>query len=315
MDRRTRGANITDPKTQTPAVDRGIDLSRGLDLQRVESAITWAQQAYARCDVCAERCHVNRLAGELGRCGLGEQARVYKEYVHFGEESVFTPSHTVYLAGCSMRCAFCSDHGPVWSPSAHGVELPPAALAKRIAQRRGEGATNVNFVGGVPDTSILFILRTLALCPADTHVVFNTNLWSTPAAIDALTGIVGTWLIDLKFGPGRCGKKLAQVDRYWETITPLLAGIADTEQIVVRHLVMPGHLDCCTIPAIDWLERYRPQAAFNLMTGYHPYKMAGHRSGMGRSLSKEERLRSHQVLSRSSLPHRMLDGRWLDTAE
>ncbi|HRE91284.1 MAG TPA: hypothetical protein PK095_19355, partial [Myxococcota bacterium] len=43
-----------------------------------------------------------------GTCGLGAGARIYKEYIHFGEERRLLPSHTIYFTGCSFRCAFCS---------------------------------------------------------------------------------------------------------------------------------------------------------------------------------------------------------------
>ena len=78
-----------------------------IDAGRLAAALTWAESRYASCDVCAERCGVNRLTDERGHCGLGEDARVYKEYLHLGEEQCLVPSHTIYLTGCNFRCRFC----------------------------------------------------------------------------------------------------------------------------------------------------------------------------------------------------------------
>lgn len=252
----------------------------GFDRAALERAIAFAEARYHHCDVCAERCGVDRHAAAGGTCGLGSGAIIYKEYIHFGEERRLLPSHTIYFTGCSFRCAFCSDWDQVVRPLDHGVEVPPQALALRIAQRRAEGAANVNFVGGVPDVNLLYILRVLRHCPDDTHVVWNTNLWSTPEVLAELRGVVGTWLADLKFGPGPCGKKLARVTRgdYFETVTGLLP-LLPRERVLVRHLLMPGHLECCTKPALDWLAEHMPDAAVNLMTGYEPFKMRGGDTG------------------------------------
>ena len=145
-----------------------------MESSAVHRALRWAEEAYHACDVCALDCRVDRHAGEHGRCGLGAEARVYKEYLHLGEERELCPSHAIYLSGCNMRCAFCSDHGPVHAPLAHGRAMTPEELSTRIAQRRREGAINVNFVGGLPDVNVLFILKTLALCPADGRLALRS---------------------------------------------------------------------------------------------------------------------------------------------
>ncbi|MFT7581359.1 MAG: putative pyruvate formate lyase activating enzyme [Myxococcota bacterium] len=279
-----------------------------IDPDRLARAIAWADARYHACDVCAANCGVDRHAGPAGVCGLGAGARVYKEYVHFGEEACLIPSHTVFMSGCNFRCVFCSDDDQVRKPLAHGVEVPPKALAKRIAQRRAEGATNVNFVGGVPDVNMLFILRTLAHCPPDTHVVWNTNLWTTPTAIEHLDGVVGTWLADLKFGNDRCGRKLAQVEGYWDRLTALMT-LLPPGRLLIRHLLMPGHLDCCTAPVLEWLERTLPETPINLMTGYHPYRLAGSRGPMGQPLPPSELKRALDLFDRRSLKTKLLDGR------
>lgn len=248
-----------------------------IDRARLDAAIAWTEGRYRACDVCAERCLVDRTGAAPpagARCGLGAGGRVYKEYLHLGEERVFVPTHAIYLTGCNFRCAFCSDDPQVRAPLAHGLAMPPEALAARIALRRSQGATSVDFVGGVPDVNLLYILRTLAHCPADTHVVWNTNLWTTPEVLTQLTGIVATYLADLKFGNDACALKLAGIRGYWPTLTTLLPDAAARAFLVVRHLLMPGHLACCTRPALTWLAAHLPDAPVNLMTGYLPYRMA-----------------------------------------
>lgn len=279
-----------------------------IDRDRLAAARAWAEARYHACDVCAERCGVDRHAGDLGLCGLPAGARVYKEYLHLGEEARLVPSHTIYLSGCNFRCAFCSDDAQVRRPLAHGVEVPPAALARRIAQRRAEGARNVNFVGGLPDVNVLYILKVLERCPADTAVVWNTNLWTTPEAIERLTGVVWTWLVDLKFGNDRCALKLAGIRDYVATLTDLLPRAAAAGEVLVRHLLMPGHLDCCTRPALDWLATHLPEVPVNVMTGYHPYRMERGRGPMSRGLPPEERARALASLGPERFADLLIDG-------
>ncbi len=264
-------------------------MSTRLDPQALERAIRWAEDRYSACDVCAERCGVDRYAGPTGKCRLGVGARVYKEYLHLGEERALVPSHTIYLSGCNLRCVFCSDMLPVTRPHHVGVEVPPAALAARIAQRRREGAINVNFVGGLPDVNVLYILRVLQHCPEDTHVVWNTNLWTTAEAIARLEGVVGTWLADFKFGQDECAARLAGVSGYVARLTDLLPRAAAAGELVVRHLLMQGHLECCTVPVLRWLHDELPGTRVNLMTGYHPFKLAGQPGPLGAGLRPAER--------------------------
>ena len=289
-----------------PHVGAGEEV--GVDPERLAAALAWAERRYTDCDVCAERCGVNRLTGPLGHCGLGEHAHVYKEYVHLGEERCLVPSHTVYLTGCNFRCRFCSDLDQVTRPEDHGVAISPEALARRIAERRAEGARNVNFVGGLPDVNVLYILRTLAHCPPDTHVVWNTNLWTTPEAIERLTGVVGTWLADLKFGDDRCALKLSGARDYLHTLHTLLPLAARSGHLIVRHLLMPGHLDCCTRPSLQWLARHLPDVSVNLMTGYHPFRLAGQRGLMGGLVDGAEREASLSLAHALDLPGLMIDG-------
>ena len=277
--------------------------------ERIERALTWANQRYQRCDICAARCDVDRHHGGRGRCGLGADAHVYKEYLHLGEEQRLIPSHTIFMTGCNMGCRFCTDLAQVKHPLEHGVVVAPQDLAERIAQRRDEGAKNVQFVGGVPDVNLLYILRVLSYCPPDTSVVWNTNLWTTAEAIAHLRGIVTTWLTDLKFGNDVCGKALGRVEGYTGTVHSQFKQLRGADDVIVRHLLMPGHLECCTKPALDFLRREHPGVGLNLMTGYLPMDLAGSRGPMGGALNRDEVDAALAIAKHLGFRDLMLDGR------
>jgi len=45
-------------------------------------------------------------------------------------------------------------------------------------------------------------------------------------------------------------------------------------EILVRHSVMPGHIECCSKPILCWLAQNAPHAAVNIMGQYRPaYKV------------------------------------------
>lgn len=277
----------------------------------VARALAWAERAYRACDVCPEDCRVDRLAGPGGVCGLGADARVYKEYLHFGEERRLVPSHTVYLTGCNFRCAFCSDWEPVTEPLARGGVVAPDALARRIALRRAQGARNVNFVGGLPDVNVLYVLKVLEHASPDTHVVWNTNLWSSRGLVEHLAPIVGTWLVDLKFGDDACALKLARARGYWATLTARLDDLARLApgRTIIRHLLMPGHLACCTEPVLRWLAATRPGVPVNLMTGYHPFRLArAARSPLARAVPPGEIAEAIALFRNLPFADPMIDG-------
>ena len=186
------------------------------------------------------------------------------------------------------------------------VEGP--TLADRIALRRSHGARNVNFVGGLPDVNVLFILRTLQLCQRDTHVVWNTNIWTTETAIARLSGVVGTWLVDLKFANDECARALGAPAGYWTKMQRLFPIVANTGRVLVRHLVMPGHIQCCTRGVLEWLAKHHQAVTVNLMTGYQPFQLAGGSGPMARRLSDDERQQALALFDSLSFASAMVDG-------
>jgi putative pyruvate formate lyase activating enzyme len=65
------------------------------------------------CNLCPRECGAQRLTGERGECGAGEQAEISDYGPHFGEEAPLVGrggSGTIFFAFCSLRCAFCQNY-------------------------------------------------------------------------------------------------------------------------------------------------------------------------------------------------------------
>ena len=102
-------------------------------------------------------------------------------------------------------------------------------------------------------------------------MLWNSNFFMTAEAMKILRLLIDVWLPDFKFGPGRCATRLAKTPWYWETVTENLELIEDWgEDLSIRHLVMPNHVECCTVPVLDWIAGNMPGVPVNVMDQYHP---------------------------------------------
>ena len=276
-------------------------------LPSLSSRIEQARSAYESCTLCPHSCEVNRHQHDTGFCRLGAQGRIYREYLHFGEEAPLCPSYTVYLTGCSLRCLFCSEWDKVVRPQQHGNPLIPAELAQRIDDAIIHGAQSVNFVGGDPGVNLLPILETLSHMRERTRVVWNSNLLSDSQALTLLSGLVDIWLIDLKFGSPSCASSLSGTDQTYDDIYARLQLLRDrAETVWIRHLVMPGHVDCCTLPVLRRLAKDFPTFPVNVMTHFLP--VGAPNSPLRRSPAPEELSQVKKWLQHHEPEHWMWNG-------
>ncbi len=70
--------------------------------------------------------------------------------------------------------------------------------------------------------------------------------------------------------------------------------------LVVRLLVLPGHVDCCLAPAADWLAAELSEAPVHVMTGYLP-PATRLIPGLAQPLSAEEVERAWELVRATGL--------------
>ena len=243
--------------------------ARFLDAELIEK-LRRAGALASPCSLCERKCGADRKGGKAGVCGvLG--SRVSSEFLHFGEEPELVPSHTIFFAGCTFKCAFCQNYDISQEP-ARGVEIAPAELANRIA--RG-GGINVNWVGGDPTSNleyILLVMKELRALDLNIAQVWNSNMYMSEEAMAVLDGVIDVYLSDFKYGNDRCAKRLSGADRYFEVVSRNHRIASEQCEILLRHLVMPGHVECCTKPVLDWVSANMPNESLrvNVMDQYHP---------------------------------------------
>ncbi|MFO0872448.1 MAG: radical SAM protein [Phycisphaerales bacterium] len=253
-----------------------------------------ARASLRSCTLCERRCAVDRVAGERAPCGLDDRTFCFKRHVSYAEELRLLPSYMVYLAGCNFRCRFCVQ-GPECFDPRRGLELDPAEAAADFARLVGRGARTINLLGGEPSMHLHTILEIAAAAEQPLPLALNSNMYMTPEVIELLDGVVSLYIADFKFGNDDCAARLAGIDRYVEIVSRNLVLAAERAEVLVRHLVMPGHIECCLRPVARWLETNLPGAAVTLMTGYIPAWRAGDDPHIGRCLTADERAAAERI--------------------
>jgi putative pyruvate formate lyase activating enzyme len=235
----------------------------------IEEAIERAASYLRRCQLCPRNCGVNRAAGQLGYCRLDDKARCFREMLHPAEEAALSPSHQIYFAGCNLRCEFCTVAEWNAAPLAVG-EADPDRLLATIELRRRQGARNVNLLGGEPAVSILGILKLLGRLRPRTPVVWNSNMYYNEGVDALLCGHIDVCLADLKCGNQRCAEAMLDARDYVEVARRNIRMAREHSHLVVRHLILPGHTECCLRPTLRWLATAVPGAPLSLRTNYVP---------------------------------------------
>ncbi|MGC9149033.1 MAG: radical SAM protein [Sulfolobales archaeon] len=217
-------------------------------------------------------------------------------------------SGTIFFTSCNMRCLFCQN-ADISKDRFNGIPVTTRQLAQMAYLLRLEGVHNINWVGGEPTPHlhsivtaiwhiayegfrlkpdekdldiILSVKHDFFIYPYDRRyadyygefnvpMLFNTNSFLSRESLIILRPLIDIWLPDFKYGPGKCSIRLSRTPWYWETTTEVLKTLYDWgENIVIRHLILPNHVECCSKPIIDWIAKNIPGTPVNLMDQYRP---------------------------------------------
>ncbi len=244
------------------------------------------------CNFCERRCGVNRYE-KLGYCKTGVESYYSSEFLHFGEEPELVPSHTIFFNRCTFSCVFCQNYDIVYDDD---YKVDPKELAVMIDIRRRQGSRNVNFVGGNPDQHSHTILKILREVKSNIPVVWNSNMYHSWELGRIIEDVVDVWLGDFKYGNDECAKKYSNVRNYFQVVTRNFLDAKKTGELLIRHLVMPNHIECCTAKIVKWVsENLGRSVRFNLMFQYYPTYRAYEFEEISRRLSWEEMRRAKEL--------------------
>ncbi len=239
-----------------------------------------AKRMLKKCNFCVRNCGINRERGERGFCGVGKLAVVSSYFHHFGEEAPLLGggkwpvggSGTIFFAGCNLRCVFCQNYDISFNPE-NGVKVNAKQLARIATELRDTGAANINWVGGEPTPNLHIILESMKYIEVNVPMLWNSNMLCSPEAMELLLDVIDIWLPDFKFGNNKCANRLTGGGiNYVETVLKNLKIAQENGDMIIRHLVMPNHIECCTKPILEMIakELDKDRILVNIMGQYRP---------------------------------------------
>lgn len=228
-----------------------------------------AHRILQNCHFCERRCGADRTRGEKGWCRLGSDSRVSSAFLHTGEEAPLVPSGTIFFSSCCFGCVFCQNQDISTNPNAGRVVSPEgvAALAESLFR---EGALNINYVGGDPIPNTHTILASQTFQQSNVTQLWNSNLYCSEETMHLLDDVFDVWLPDFKYGNDGCAERLSGIKNYFEVVSRNHLMAYESGEVIIRHLVMPNHVECCTIPILEWIAKHMPNCMVNIMGQYRP---------------------------------------------
>lgn len=236
---------------------------------------------YTNCRLCPRECGVNRAAGETGFCGCPATALVAKTMRHMWEEPVLAGSGgsgALFFGGCTLGCKYCQNAaisgGPVGTP------VDSAGLRRLFEDLIAQGAENIDLV--TPTHFLPTILP--ALEPRlPVPVVCNCGGYERVETLRELEGKIDIYLPDFKYADSTLAADLSGAPDYFpraqdairemvrQTGAPQWQGERLVRGTVIRHLILPGHVDN-SLRVLDWIgETFAPgQVLVSLMRQYTP---------------------------------------------
>jgi putative pyruvate formate lyase activating enzyme len=228
---------------------------------------TSAHAMLAECHFCAHHCGVNRLSGEFGLCRAGSDARFFLAQTEVTDELELIPTFAIALSGCDLRCDFCITGAESWNPHA-GTHFNASEMAAKAKAALQNGAKTIMLLGGEPTIHLHTVLELVSKLPDSARLVWKTNAHGSAEARELLDGMFDVWLADYKFGNDDCARRLARISDYTNVVRENLLWANEHTELIVRHLLMPGHVHCCWQPAAKWLAENLPGVKINLRSGF-----------------------------------------------
>lgn len=251
------------------------------------------------CSDCPRQCGVDRTV-KAGVCGAPEAPRIARAALHFWEEPCISGtrgSGAVFFSGCNLRCVYCQNREI--SAGLAGKTVTVRRLREIFFELAEQGAHNINLV--TPSHYVRAILAAMD-GGMPLAVVYNSSAYDSVDTLRLLEGKVQVYLPDFKYADADLARKLSGAPDYPRTA---LAAIREmvrqtgpwrmddegllTGGVLIRHLVLPGHLDNTRAVLETLADAFLPgQVLVSLMSQYTPPKTPLAQQELNRRLTRRE---------------------------
>lgn len=277
--------------------------------------------SYEACTVCPRACGVNRAIGELGVCKASAELHIGRAALHWWEEPCLVGeqgSGAVFFSYCPLGCVYCQNEDLV---AGAGIEVGFEQFKQALLRLQNEEhAANINLVTPshyVP--TIAEALRQLRKVSVEAFpesnvvngdssgdrlvipVVYNTSSYDSVESLRQLKGLIDIYLADFKYVSPEVARKLSHAASYPEValaaLDEMVAQVGFWSEnahgllekgIIVRHLVLPGHIEESFQVLRVLHERYGNKIRLSIMNQYTPLRGDLVRYGLSGKVSNEE---------------------------
>lgn len=261
------------------------------------------------CTLCPRRCHVDRLAGQVGFCGQTAELKAARAALHYWEEPCISGAETsgasgsgaVFFSGCSLQCVFCQNHNI--SVGKAGRLISVERLAEIFLELQEKGAANINLVTGthfIPH--IAYALQTAKAKGLSIPIVYNTGSYEKTSSLRLLEGLIDIYLPDLKYVSSELSAKYSHADDYFDIASAAISEMyrqvgspiidANTELmrrgIIVRHLLLPEETKDSKKVLRYLYETYKNDIYVSIMNQYTPLEHTAQFPPLNRSVTEME---------------------------
>ena len=281
------------------------------EIEKEEQSDTTQTQktSYIPCTLCPRACHVDRTAGQKGRCHVDAQIRVARAALHMWEEPCLSGrsgSGAVFFSGCALGCIFCQNR-EIASGKA-GLVISEARLSEIFLELQEKGANNINLVTAghyVPQ-----VIRALACAKSQglrIPIVYNSSGYEKAETLRQLEGLIDSYLPDLKYLTPELAAAYSHAPDYpqyaMEAISEMVRQQPQAEfmpedrteaspimrrGVIVRHLLLPGHVREAK-KVVGYLhETYGDQIYISMMNQYTPMSEKFADPNLNRRVTKRE---------------------------
>ena len=240
---------------------------------------------------------------------MDAQIRVARAALHMWEEPCLSGrsgSGAVFFSGCALGCIFCQNR-EIASGKA-GLVISEARLAEIFLELQEKGANNINLVTAghyVPQ-----VIRALACAKSQglrIPIVYNSSGYEKAETLRQLEGLIDIYLPDLKYLTPELAATYSHAPDYpqyaMEAIAEMVRQQPQTEfmpedrteaspimqrGVIVRHLLLPGHVREAK-KVVGYLhETYGDQIYISMMNQYTPMSEKFVDPNLNRRVTKRE---------------------------
>lgn len=247
------------------------------------------------CTICPRACGIDRTV-HTGLCGASDEIHVAAVCLHRGEEPPLNPIVNIFFAHCNLHCIYCQNLQISNAENGQWQTETPETIADKVCQLISTLqpplstplvglVTAAHYAHRVPEIISAIRSKLSSAKYPQPIFVYNTSAYETVSALRNLEGLVDIYLPDLKYIDPTVAANYSNAPDYPDTATAAIlemkrqvGGTLKTDAqgtayrgLIVRHLVLPGHVDN-SLRALDWLaDNFNPfTLRLSLMAQYYP---------------------------------------------